>query len=241
MAGSAAALVAALVFRRNLGGAEVPQFLGIAPPADVAGWFTLLHGNPLLGLTLLNVFDIINYALVGVMFATLYVALKDTDKFAMVAATGLGVTGVLAYFASNNALPLYFLSSQYAQATETQKTILLSEGEVLLGNGFSPVTHYPGAALYLSLLLVSAAGLIAAAVMWGSKSFGKLVAAVGVTASLLDLAYCAAVFAVPVESVVLLTTTCMASGGFFVCVWHLLVGYKLFKLTRKPVEVIKRE
>ena len=38
--GAVAALVAALVFRRNLGVAEIPLFTGIAPPGNVEGWFT---------------------------------------------------------------------------------------------------------------------------------------------------------------------------------------------------------
>jgi hypothetical protein len=66
--GAIAALIAALVFRRNLGVAEIPLFTGIAAPTTVDGWFTLIHSNALLGLTLLNVFDIANYAFVGLMF-----------------------------------------------------------------------------------------------------------------------------------------------------------------------------
>jgi hypothetical protein len=40
--GAIAALIAALVFRRNLGVAEVPLFTGLTFPSTVAGWFALL-------------------------------------------------------------------------------------------------------------------------------------------------------------------------------------------------------
>jgi hypothetical protein len=69
--GGAAALIAAVIFRRNLD-AEFMLLRGngvitmgpAAPPSTVIGWFTLLQNNTLLRLTLLNLFDIVNYALV---------------------------------------------------------------------------------------------------------------------------------------------------------------------------------
>ncbi len=80
LVGAMAALIAALVFRRNLGVAEIPLFTGYSLPSTVTGWFTLLHSNTLLGLTFLNVFDIANYALVGLMFLAVYVALRQVNK-----------------------------------------------------------------------------------------------------------------------------------------------------------------
>lgn len=77
-----AALIAALLFRRNL----AEEFLllrlsGIihsgpqAFPTNAADWFTLLRTHPLIGLTFLNLFDVVNYALVGLIFLGLCPAL----------------------------------------------------------------------------------------------------------------------------------------------------------------------
>ena len=72
--GGITALLAVFVFRRNLG-AEL-MLLGNfglpgipeAIPKDATGWFSLLHQHPLIGLTLLEVFDLVEYFLVGILF-----------------------------------------------------------------------------------------------------------------------------------------------------------------------------
>ncbi|MFW5802197.1 MAG: hypothetical protein ACOCVC_09205, partial [Spirochaeta sp.] len=51
--GAIAALLAALLFRRNFG-AEVSLFIGVeAIPNNAAGWFDLLQASPFIGLSLL--------------------------------------------------------------------------------------------------------------------------------------------------------------------------------------------
>ncbi len=58
--GAMAALLAALLFRRNIG-AEVSLFIGVeAIPTTVADWYALLQANPFVGLSLLAVFDLVN-------------------------------------------------------------------------------------------------------------------------------------------------------------------------------------
>jgi hypothetical protein len=72
--GGVAALFAVFVFRRNLG-AELMAFKGFGlfavpetVPVRVAEWFALLQSNWLIGLALLNVFDLVEHALVGLIF-----------------------------------------------------------------------------------------------------------------------------------------------------------------------------
>ena len=73
--GSIAALLAALLFRRNIG-AEVSLLTGVAAiPQTAGGWFTLLQTNPFLGLSFLACFDLANYALEGLVFLALGAAL----------------------------------------------------------------------------------------------------------------------------------------------------------------------
>lgn len=80
-----AALLAVFVFRRNLG-AELTLLAGLLPgvpktlPVDAAGWFVLLHQYPLVGLTLLEVFDLVEYALVGLIFLAVCVALWQVNR-----------------------------------------------------------------------------------------------------------------------------------------------------------------
>lgn len=65
--GGVAALIAGLLIRRNLG-AEIALFSGQPQPDTVTDWLILLQRNRLLGLAYLNLFDLVNYALVGLMF-----------------------------------------------------------------------------------------------------------------------------------------------------------------------------
>ena len=44
-------------------------------PTSALEWFTLLHTNRLVRLTFLNVFDSVNYVLVGLIYLGLYASL----------------------------------------------------------------------------------------------------------------------------------------------------------------------
>ncbi len=230
--GAVSALVAAVVFRRNLGAAELPLIIGQAPPNTIADWFTLLQNNRLLGLSFLNVFDIVNYALVGVMFLALYVALRHTNKSYMTLAAVLGFAGIVVYFASNTSFSMLSLSNQYATAaTAAERSTLLAAGQSLLV-GYNSGAVYPSTGIYLSLLLVAVAGLIMSAVMLQTRIFGKATAYVGMLASALDISYIVGLAFVPVSAVTALGVACIATAGFLWMVWHLLIGLKLYRLSR---------
>jgi hypothetical protein len=218
--GGLAALVAAILFRRNIG-AEIFLFTGVSPPNTVTDWFGLLQRDGFMGLSLLNVFDVVNYALLGLMFLGLYVALKQVNKSYTTLATALGLTGITVYFATNTSLSMLTLSSQYAAATtETQKTLLLAAGQTLL-------TINQGTGAYLSLLLLAVAGLIISFVMLQSKIFNKIAAYTGILAGVLDLTYCVTFALIPGIDAVLLS-----AAGVCLMVNHILVGHKLYKLNR---------
>lgn len=217
--GGVAALVAGIVFRRNIG-AEIILFTGQTTPNTVADWFTLLQNNSLLGVSLLNIFDVVNYALVGIMFLSLYVALKRTNENYMALAATIGLVGATVYLASNTALSMLSLSNQYAAATtEAQKTMLLAAGQTMLAQSQST-------SAYTSLLLVAVAGFITSFVMLKGKVFGKATAYIGVLASALDLTYCITTFAFVPE----LDAFLLASAGLCLMIWHILAGRKLYQL-----------
>jgi len=232
--GGVAALIAALLFRRNLG-PEITLFTGQAPPSTVVGWFTILQNNSLLGLSLLNVFDIVNYALVGLMFLALYVVLRRTNKSYMAIATSLGFVGILVYFVSNTSFSMLSLSNQYASATtDTQRSMLLATGQAVLSIGSDLGAVYQSTGIYLSLFLLAVASLIMSAVMLQSNIFGKVTAYAGILASAFDLAYITGLAIVTATDVYLLSVSLLSAAGLLLMIWHLLIGIKLYQLGRTP-------
>ena len=157
--GGIAALLAAILFRRNIG-AEVSLFTGVeAIPHSAADWYALLQSNPFVGLSFLAVFDLVDYALVGLIF------------LALAAASGpaAGPWRPSRWPAgwwrrgeprSNISLTLFSLSQQYAAATSAaQQDAFLAAGQAVLATG-DPLAVYPTAGAYVSLLLIALAGLL---------------------------------------------------------------------------------
>jgi hypothetical protein len=225
--GAVAALVAVTVFRRNFS-VELMQLKGFGIiggvpamwPSSAMDWYTLLEDNTLVGLILLNVVDLVNYCLVGLMFLALYGALRRANKSAMVIACGL--VGIGVYFASNQALALLSLSRQYAEATtDAQRSMLLAAGEALLA------IDSQGTGFYSSFFLVIVAGLIISVVMLQSRGFGKATAIVGILANGIRLCgFVALAFAPAIYSLAI-----PISAPFRVT-WYVMTALKLFHLAR---------
>jgi hypothetical protein len=231
--GGVAALIAGLLFRRNIA-AEIGLFSEQQPPATVSDWFVLLQSNRILGLSYLNIFDIINYALVGLMFLALYVVLRRVNKSFMAIAASFAFLGVAVYFASNTAFNMLSLSDKYVIATtDAHRTQLLAAGEAMLAiNRFSSPDAHPGTGGYVSLLLIGVAGMITSVVMLKSDVFNRASAYVGIMASALDLAYCIAfVFVSTVDSETL-AVIFLPAAGLLLMIWHIMVGWRLFRLEK---------
>jgi hypothetical protein len=231
--GAVAALIAALIFRRNLG-AEATVFVGPAPTTAL-GWFTLLHNNSLLGLFFLNFFDIADYVLGGVVFVALYIALRETNKRYAGIATLLTLAGILVYLVSDTSFTMFSLSKQYAIATtDSQKSALLTVGHAVLTKG-SPGAGYQGVGGLTSLFLLAVAGLIISVVMLRSKIFNRATPYLGIIASAFDLAYLAGLAFVPAANFYFLSIFFIGGAGLLLMIWHLLVGVKLYKLSRQSI------
>jgi hypothetical protein len=233
--GGIAALLAGLLFRRNLG-AELSLLkeFGLittaptTPPTIVSAWFALLQSDPLVGLPWLNVFDLVNYALVGVMFLALFVALRRVNRSGMAIAIGLGLIGIAIAFASNQALPLLSLSHQYATATaEAQHAMLLADGQALL-----TISQFSSSGRYLSLLFIAVAGLLTSIIMLRSNVFNRATAYVGMLAAALDLAYCLAVVLLPAVDGERLGLCFIPAAGLCLMIWHILIGQRLYRQGR---------
>jgi len=239
--GGAAALMAGVLFRRNIA-AEIGLFNSQTSPVTASDWFALLQSNRLLGLAYLNIFDVVNYALVGLMFLGLFVALREVNNSYIVIATALGFSGIVVYFSTNKAFSMLALSEQYkTAANDLQRSILLPAGEALLAiNGFSSPGAYPGSGSFLSLLLLATAGMIISVIMLRSKVFNRFTAYVGILASAFDLAYCIAFVFVPTVDGKLLAVLFLPAAGLFLMIWHILVGWKLFQLGRSKNKAISK-
>ncbi|MEJ2711121.1 MAG: DUF4386 family protein [Anaerolineales bacterium] len=228
-AGAVAALIAALVFRRNLDAeiillraTGIIQVGPTAPPSTIVGWFRLLRVHKLLGLTFLNVFDLLNYVLVGVIFLALYAALRRASPSFMALATTLGLAGSLTYFVSNRAFAMLSLSDQYAAATTgVQRATLLNAGQVTLAIHHN-ASHQ---GIYVSFLFVSVAGLIISAVMLRSGIFSKTTAYAGLLANGLGLGYYPAFAFAPA-----LVFLPLSLSALFLLAWYIGIGRRLWRL-----------
>jgi len=228
--GGVAALVAALLFRRNLA-AEYLLLRSIggfrtgpaALPVSALDWFSVLHNYRLIGLTLLNLFDIVNYGLVALIFLGLYAALRRDNQGAMTLALVLTWAGAAVYFASNQAFAILSLSDQYAAAgTEAQRNLLLAAGQALIAIQNSSAAY--GNGIYISYLLVNLGGLISATVMLHSRVFGKLTAWCGILANVCGLGYYVTFLFAPAWSAIPIST-----GAVFLLVWYILIGIRLLR------------
>jgi hypothetical protein len=225
--GGIAALLAVFVFRRNLS-AEFIAFRGFGLfdvpttlPISAAEWFAQLKNNWFVGLVLLNVFDLVEYALLGLIILATCVALWHTNRSVTLLATACGLAGVIVYFASNQAMTILSVSNQYAYTeSEVHRENLLMAGESLLainerGN------------VYLGLFLVLLAGLLLSVVMLRNAYFGKATALTGILANGIGLTY---FIILPIAPGAIVFPFVLSAP--FRMIWYLLIAWKLFKMGR---------
>ena len=226
--GGVAALLAVLIFRRFFA-VELMAFNGfgifeIPPnePATALEWFTLLGTNKLVALILLGIVDLVNYALVGLLFLAVYGALRVEHKAAMGLAITLTVISISVYFASNQAISFLNLSQKFqAAASDTQQSVYLSAGEALTAN-------IQGTGWYTSLFLIYLAGLIISIVMLQGEIFNKTTAWLGILANVFGLLIIPTLIFLPV--IAWLPPSLSAP---FRLLWYILLAIKLFKFGRE--------
>jgi hypothetical protein len=111
--------------------------------------------------------------------------------------------------------------------------MLLAAGQATVAmNRFTAPGAYPGAGGYMSLLLIAVAGMITSVVMLQSHLFSRLTAYEGFFAGALDLAYCVAILVTPAAARELLGLAFIPLAGLLWMVWHLLVGWRLYQLSK---------
>ncbi len=231
LAGGIAALAAVFIFRRNWG-VELMTFSGFGIfnvpeqwPATTLVWFELLQSDKYIGLSLLGLYDLIEYTLVGLIFLALYGALRRANRGALLFALACGLIGITVYLNSSPAFDMLALSERYAQATlAEERDLILAAGEALLAHN-NPAGPYHGSGYYTSLFLVLVGGLTFSIIMLRSDVFGKWAAISGI---LTNGAY---LFLFPLlvfaPGIIWLPPSFAA---LFRVVWYILIAVRLFRL-----------
>lgn len=239
--GAIAAFIAALLFRRNLDvewmslrGMGIFNLGPSTPPSTMDEWFELLQQNAILGLTLLNLFDLVNYILVGFIFLGLFTALRHINRSWLILSAAFGFTGVIIYLTSNQAITLLSLSHQYASAiTNEQRGMLLDVGRKVLA--IHQNAGYTGAGIYPSYLFVTIAGLIISIVMLYSDRFNHRTAKIGIIANGVGLGYYITLLFAPA-----LVYIPLSISAIFLVVWYLLVGIRLWSISSDRMPISER-
>jgi hypothetical protein len=223
--GVVTALLAAILFRRNIG-AEVSLFTGMESiPTSAADWFGLLQSNPFVGLSFLAVFDLVNTFLVGIVFLALAALLWPVNKSLTVMAIASGLVGIAVSFATNVSFSMMSLSQQYAAASgEAQRAALLAAGQSLLASS-GAMAYFPGTGTYVSYLLTALAVVLLAGQLLPTH---RITAIFGLLAGGCDLAYCLTFAFSPGLQVLF-----MSFGGAFWMIWHLLIARILFQSSKE--------
>jgi hypothetical protein len=231
-----AALLAGFVFRRNL---SAEYFLlksfGLFSddpksfPSTIIEWYSLFKYSKFVGLLLMNLFDMINFILLGLMYLGLYILLKDTNKTLMQISFGLVLIGIVLYIPSNQAFSILSLSNQYYSSTDiAEKTSIITAGRALL-KIHDVLTSY-GYRFFPSYFCVTLGGLFCSIVMYKSVVINKSIAIIGLIGTLIGLTYY-----ITAITEITLSVIPIAGSAPFLMIWYILIGIKLLRNTGKTM------
>ncbi|WP_319500412.1 hypothetical protein [uncultured Draconibacterium sp.] len=198
-------------------------FIG-TPPETIEECFSVLQENRFNGLLRLDILTVFVMPLYYLLFYSLYLALKNTDKELVTISTILVFAGLTLFLASPSVFSYLHLSDKYATAvTEAEKNQLISAGQAILA---SDMWHGTGARI--GGILIQLGALLVSVVMIKGNVFNKLTAWTGIITHGLDFAHIIIGFFLPTWGVVL-----MAIAGPLYLLWFPLVGVRFFKLNRE--------
>jgi len=197
-------------------------------PTTIEGWYALFQRSKLLGLWYLNALDIVSFALLGIMFLALYVALRRVRPSWMLVALHFALLGVVVFVVPRALhLSLLPLSDLHAAATtEAQRTMYLTAGETL--SHVSTATPQT-----LGFLFMAVAGLIISVVILQIQSFGKS-AALGKAVGYVGIAGFVAAIANYISWIIApsIAAILMLPNGLLWLTWWIMISVGLFKLAK---------
>lgn len=222
--GGIAALGTVLVGLVEIGITFMPG--GNTSKITVIDWFTHFQNNPFMGLRDLGLLNLFFYILDIPIFFALFIAHRKSSQTLAPLSMIVSFIGVAVFYATNRAFAMLDLSNQFALATsDAQRSILAAAGQALLSVGQS---HTPGT--FIAFFLSESASLLVSVVMLRGKLFSKAnvyVGFIGFTCMLI-FEVCAS-FVPALEGVVMILAM---AGGILSLVWEVLVGRRLFQLSR---------
>ncbi len=232
--GGAAALIAAVLFRRNLD-AEYMLLRSLdvlkggpnSYPESIIDWFRVVNENRVVGLVLLNFFDLVNYILVGAIFIALFAALKPGSRSSAMIAVVVGLVGVTLYLGSNQALTILSLSERYMAAKNgIEREIIMAAGQATLA--IHQNNNYSDSGIYLSFLFVTVSGLIYSVAMLQTRIFSRGTAITGILANSIGLVYYIFLFFIPK-----LVSVPVSASAIFLLIWYFQIGIVLLRLGKR--------
>jgi hypothetical protein len=99
-----------------------------------------------------------------------------------------------------------------------------------------PGASYQGVGGAVSMFLIAISGLVISIIMLRSKMFYRISGYLGITASVLDLAYLIGVGSVPSASFYLWSNIFVGGAGLLLMIWHLLIGIKLYDMAGRRTQ-----
>lgn len=194
------------------------------PPETIEECFSMLQENRLYGLLRLDILTVFVMPLYYLLFYSIYLALKDTNKELLSISTILVFVGLTLFLATPSVFSYLYLSDEYAKAIiESDKNQIIAAGEAILA---SDMWHGTGAKI--GGILIQLGALIISMTMLKSNVFNKLTAYTGIVTHGLDLAHIIIGFFLPTVGIIL-----MAIAGPLYLLWFPLIGIRLFKLKNK--------
>jgi hypothetical protein len=193
------------------------------PPETIEECFLMLSENRFQGLLRLDILTVFVMPLYYLLFYSIYLALKDSDKDLAAISTIFVFAGLTLFLATPSVFSYLHLSDMYAEATsEKEKSLLIAAGQAILA---SDMWHGTGAKI--GGILIQLGAFMLSFIMLKGTVFNKLTAYTGIFTHGLDLAHIIVGFFLPTVSVIL-----MAIAGPLYLLWFPLIGMRLFKLKK---------
>lgn len=197
-----------------------------ALPQTAIARFTQLHDNSLLGLYNLDLLNIINQIILIPAYYSLYAAHRKINNAFAAFALIIFLAGTVIFVATNTALPVLELSTQYFAAnSETQKMQFAAAGEAMLARG-----AHGSLGVFIGFMLPNIAGIIMSIVMLKGKIFSKVNSYLGIAGSSLILIYLILITFAPATKSI--ATALALPGGLMAMAWMILFTIRLFQLGR---------
>jgi hypothetical protein len=193
-------------------------------PTTPQAWLALFQRSRIRGLFFLNALDIVSVSLIGLMFAALFVALRQMSPSSMVVGAFLAFLGVAGFVSARTAAVTATLSPSEAYPSATRQ----AQWSQLVAAGF--VVHATGRATpeTLGFLFIAVGGAIISAVILRSGILGRIAWYLGLVAGLTTMASHLSIIVAPWVAAIL-----MPVNALLWLVWWLMIGRGLLRLARR--------